>query len=222
MNKKKKKRESVRKKLLQFLAVVLLSVVITILLITFLVNPIIKKTGESKISESTTYAVNLGVMSAIEGTVTYDDLIHIVTDASGKITMLQANSIQINALSRKVIDKTYGFIMEKISEPLKIPIGSFSGIPIFAGFGPEVVVKTVPYGSVKCNFLSEFVSAGINQTVHKIYLCVKTDISLVLPISSIEVKEETEVLISESLIIGEIPDTYLMAQERADLLNMVG
>ena len=186
------------------------------------VNPIIKETGESKISESTNYAVNQAVILAMQGTVAYDDLIHIVTDASGKITMLQANSIQINALSRDVIDHTYNHIMTSIGKSISIPLGSFSGLPILSGLGPSVVIPTLPYGSVRCKFLSQFVSAGINQTIHKIYISVQTSITLVLPFNNVNVEEETEVLISESLIIGEIPQTYLMAEEKSDMLNMVG
>ena len=45
---------------------------------------------------------------------------------------------------------------------------------------------------------------------------------MVVPFCEINKLEETEVLISESLIIGEIPDTYLMAEEKSDMLNMVG
>ena len=158
----------------------------------------------------------------MKGTIAYDDLIHIVTDASGKITMLQANSIQINALSRSVIDNTYNYIMETVGASLAIPLGAFSGIPILAGVGPRVVIPTMPYGTVKCKFLSQFISAGINQTIHKIYVQVQTIISLVLPLGDVTVEDITEVLVSESLIIGDIPDTYLMAQEKSDMLNMVG
>lgn len=222
MKKRNKKMVPIRQKLCRFFLVVLVGVLITGFVVAKLVNPIIKQTGEAKISESTNYAVNLAVILSMRGTVTYEDLIHIVSDASGKISMIQANSIQINALSREVIDKTYNYIMEKIKDPLKIPLGAFSGIPLISGIGPDVVIETVPYGSVKCNFLSEFISAGINQTVHKIYLSVKTSISLILPFNKVVVDDVTEVLISESLIIGEIPETYLMAEEKSDLLNMAG
>lgn len=220
--KKKLSTKTLKQRLKKASVVLVVAIILTLIITNTLVDPIIKKTGETKISESTNYAVNLAVISAMQGTVTYDDLIHIVTDANGKITMLQANSIQINALSRDVVDNTYNYIMEKVGKNLIIPLGSFSGLPIFSGLGPSVNVPTTPYGSVKCKFLSEFVSAGINQTVHKIYISVQTSISLVLPFNNITVDDETEVLISESLIIGEIPDTFLMAESKSDLLNMAG
>ena len=112
--------------------------------------------------------------------------------------------------------------MEELNNTLSIPLGSFSGIPVFSGLGPIVEVKSTPYAAVRCKFLSKFVSAGINQTVHKIYLSVDTDVSMIFPFSNIMVNETSDVLVSESLIIGEIPDTYLMAAENGDMLNMVG
>ena len=112
--------------------------------------------------------------------------------------------------------------MQELGVALYIPLGSFSGIPIFSGLGPIVEVAAMPYASVGCQFLSKFEMAGINQTLHKIYLSVNTVVSMVFPFSSVEVNEISDVLVSESLIIGEIPDTYLMAAENGDMLNMVG
>ena len=222
MKKIRTKRSVVKRRLFKFFIVLMLAVFISVVVMVKLVNPIIKETGESKISETTNYAVNLAVLSVMQGTISYDDLIHLVTDATGKITLLQANSIQINSISRKVIDETYHYIMERIGANLKIPLGAFSGIPLFSGVGPDVIIPTMPYGSVNCEFLSKFITAGINQTLHKIYLSVKTSITMVLPFNSIHVDDTTEVLVSESLIIGEIPETYLMAAEKGDMLNLVG
>lgn len=220
--KDKERVKKVRKKLLKFLAFLLVVLMLLILFMINFVNPIIKETGESKIKESNNYVVNDAIASAMRGTVTYDDLVSIVTDSSGKIVMLQANSIQINVLSRKVIEQAYSLLIERLKAPLSIPLGSFSGLPILSGVGPRVKIDVLPYGSVGCMFLSKFESAGINQTVHKIYLEVTSSITIVLPYNKVSVDNVSEVLICESLIIGEIPHTYLMAEEKGDLLNMAG
>lgn len=217
---------SFKLKLRHNLTLALIALIITTLIfygfMAVFVNPIIKKTGISKISEKTGESISSAIFEAMKGTITYDDLIHIVTDSSGKITMLQANSIQINSLSRKVIEKTYSELLSKLSSPLQIPLGTFTGLPIFSGVGPNIEISSKPYASVSCNFLSRFLSAGINQTVHQIYISVSANITMILPFVEVSSLENTEVLVSESLIIGEIPATYLMAEEKADLLNMVG
>ena len=62
----------------------------------------------------------------------------------------------------------------------------------------------MPYGNVNCKFVSEFRSAGINQTVHKIFAVVDTKVTVVLPMNKLVCENNAEVLICESLIIGEI------------------
>ena len=211
-----------RRKLLMFFAFVLTILTIFILIMKFLVSPIILKTGKSKIDEMSTKAINESINEVMLGTVSYDDLIHIVTDGSGKITMLQANSIIINTLTQAVVKETYNSLFNRIYDPLYIPLGSFSGIPAFSNWGPIISIDISPYGNVNCKFISEFKSGGINQTIHKIYALVETKVSVVLPLNKLVCENTAEVLICESLIIGDVPDTYLMAEEKGDLLNMAG
>lgn len=210
-----------RRKLLAFFAVLFSLITLIILAMKFLVSPIILKTGKSKIDEMSNRAINEAIDDVMLGTVSYDDLIHIVTDGNGKITMLQANSIVINSLSQEVIQKTYNSLFNRLYDPLYIPLGSFSGIPAFSSWGPVVSIELLPYGNVTCKFISKFTSAGINQTVHKIYALVDAKVSVVLPLNKLETNNSAEVLICESLIIGDIPDTFLLANETSDLLNMV-
>ena len=79
----------------------------------------------------------------------------------------------------------------------------------------------MPYGNIYCNFRSKFESAGINQTLHKIYVYMKTDVTIVMPMAKLNSVNETESLVCESLIIGEVPHTYLIADETGDLLNVI-
>lgn len=211
-----------RQKLFCVFVILLVVCLLCFLIMGLFINPIIKKTGKSKISAEAGESISKAISDAMQGTITYDDLIHIVTDNNGKITLLQANSIQINTLTRKVIECAYKEVTKSISGPLVIPLGAFTGLAIFSGVGPKVKIDAVPYVAVNCNFLSKFISAGINQTVHQIYLKVSAEVTLVMPFVEASKIEETEVLVSESLIIGEIPETYLKAAETGDLLNMVG
>ena len=51
---------------------------------------------------------------------------------------------------------------------------------------------------------------------------VTTLVNIVMPMTELSVENSTEVLVCESLIIGEVPATYLMASEKGDMLNLVG
>ena len=92
---------------------------------------------------------------------------------------------------------------------IKIPIGSLSGIGFLSGRGNNVNFAINPIGSVVCNFYTSFTSAGINQTSHKIFVSLQSNISLILPFKNEILQNKLDYLISESLIVGKIPNTYL-------------
>ena len=84
------------------------------------------------------------------------------------------------------------------------------------------VLSTSSKTNLILRFLSKFTSCGINQTLHQIYASVETNVSAVLPLKKINCVRSEDILVAESLIIGDIPATYLMAEDKSDLLNMVG
>ena len=104
---------------------------------------------------------------------------------------------------------------------VSIPLGSFTGIPLFVGRGPKIKLKVNPIGAVNCSFLSQFETAGINQTNHKIYLKISADVGVVLPLLSTKYNTTRQVLISESIIVGEVQEVYLYSDTLDTLLNFV-
>lgn len=194
--------------------VILLIFVIILLVAIYLINsvsPTIVAFSEAKIKSLTTSAVNSAIFDVMLEPLSYGDLITIIKNDQGDITLIQANSIVINKLARDMAQSTETYIEKMGEQDIKIPIGTLSGSPLLAGKGFKVTIKVLPLGSVKCQFVSEFESAGINQTRHKIYLDVVASISIVLPTSQSIVKINTPVLVSESILIGKVPDTYLAA-----------
>lgn len=194
--------------------VILLIFVIILLVAIYLINsvsPTIVAFSEAKIKSLTTSAVNSAIFDVMLEPLSYGDLITIIKNDQGDITLIQANSIVINKLARDMAQSTETYIEKMGEQDIKIPIGTLSGSPLLAGKGFKITIKVLPLGSVKCQFVSEFESAGINQTRHKIYLDVVASISIVLPTSQSIVKINTPVLVSESILIGKVPDTYLAA-----------
>ena len=77
------------------------------------------------------------------------------------------------------------------------------------GLGPNVSIKLVPIGTVSTKVDSTFNGAGINQTIHRLYFVVNSNIGMVLPGMTENFQTELEVLLCENIIVGEIPDVYL-------------
>ena len=210
-----------RKKAIRAICVILAVVVSLALYMYFLATPLIIKSAEAQVKVYADKAVISAITDAMNKNITYDDLIHIVTDSSGKISMIQANSIEINALSKFIGRKALTNLNSESNLPVMISLGAFSGIPALSGLGPKIPFSISPYGDARCTFISKFIQAGINQTQHKIYLDVSCVVSVVLPFKKIVVNSSSDVLICESVILGEIPQTYLNSSSLTDMLTLV-
>ena len=173
----------------------------------FFVNPIVADYSKAKIETMTVKAVNRAVAETVN-TGTYQQLTEITYGADGKITGMHANVAQINGLSNEIALRSQGFLELFASTGISVPVGTFSGVPVFTGKGPDIKLRVVPVGSVNCIFESEFLGAGINQTRHRVMLKVKSIVNLVMPLGSRNVTAEIEVMLCESVIVGEVPEFY--------------
>lgn len=175
----------------------------------FVATPLIERESRAELLVYLTKSMNLAIANAMEGNLSYDDLVNISFDDGGNVKMITSNANKINAISMLVENDTLKNMQNMCCQPISIPLGSFFGISLFSGMGPMVSFDVYPRGEVECKFLSQFVSAGINQTHHKIYVDVFATINVVLPIKTIAVSMTSEVMVCESIIIGDVPDTYL-------------
>ena len=185
------------------------------------VNPVILSTTQYKVQSLMLKAVNSAVSEVMSDNMMYDDLIKTITNEEGNITMIQANSVMINRLSKELVRQSQNNI-EKIKDAgVDVPIGTFSGVPILVGRGPNIRLKLLPIGSISADFTSVFTTAGINQTNHRIYINVVASVGIVMPLESKVVSSTIQVLVCESLIVGKIPETYLKATDWSQTLDLI-
>lgn len=90
--------------------------------------------------------------------------------------------------------------------------------------GPDIKIKMMTDGTVETDLKSEFKEAGINQTLHRIYLEVKCNVTILTPYDTIEETITNQVLLAEGVIIGNIPDAYynlegLNSEQTMELIN---
>lgn len=189
--------------------------------IRFLATPLIVSNTETQIGSFATRSINYAIADLMNQNVKYDELINILKDSSGNVSIIEANSVKINLLSRTMSKVVMSNFLELAKSPIKIALGSFSGISMFAGAGPKVAFSVNPFGEVFCDFTSSFESAGINQTYHKIYLVISIIVNVVFPTKKVAVKSDAQVLLCETLIVGKIPEVYLNSNNLTDMLNLV-
>ena len=90
-------------------------------------------------------------------------------------------------------------------EGVRFPLGTITGLPFLSGIGPELELNLINLGIVDADFFSEFSSAGINQTIHKLYMRIVVNMTIVLPGYTTSFENSSEVIICESIISGKVP-----------------
>ena len=211
------------KKKKTIMVTLLLVAIIVFILIGFIVavNPVIMDTVEIKAKSLATKAMNTAIENTIGGVLDYNDIIRISYDNYGNVSLIQANNVGINRLTKNLALNTEDMIEKYGNDLVYVPLGTFTGIPILVGRGPKIKLKMMPIGAVTCKFQSQFESAGINQTIHKIYVNIDSNIGIVLPLSSSKVNVVQQVLICETIVVGQVPEVYLYSDTLDTLLNFV-
>lgn len=196
-------------------------ILIIFLYCKYLAIPVVLNNTRSQIQSYATKSINYAVADTMNQSVSYGDLINIVKDKNDNVSFIEANSVRINLLSKTMSKVVMSNFLEFANLPIKIAIGSFSGISILSGVGPKVAFNINPFGEVICSFSSNFESAGINQTYHKLYLIILLKVNIVFPFEKLQVLSDSEVLLCETLIIGKIPEVYLNSGNLDEMLNLV-
>lgn len=216
----KKRIGKTRKRLIAITIVVTIILFFIFFYFKFAVNPVVYNTVNLKTNSLGTRAINNAITQVVNGVI-YDDLITIVTDDFGNINLIQANTFKVNSLTEDLIIKTQDNLEKLGRIGIDIPIGTFTGIPIFVGQGFDVQIKINPIGAVNCAFSSKFETSGINQTIHRIYLNINANIGVVLPIKTQTVSVNQQFVVCESIIVGQVPEVYLYSDNLDSLLNFV-
>ncbi len=163
--------------------------------------------------------INEAVRDVMGDQMTYDEMMTVRTDPSGRVTMLQANAVRMNELATVTALQAQARLESADAQSVSIPLGAALGIPFLSAAGPRIQVRIVPVSAVSAAFSTEFESAGINQTRHKIYLSLHTTVRLVIPSGARTVSLGSQVLIAESIIVGDVPDSYVQVPDMDGALN---
>ncbi len=138
----------------------------------------------------------------------YDNIFEIEKDDQGNIKMIKSNIFIINQITSDIALKIQKKIDERGSDNINIAMGSFTGIKLLSGWGPKVGIKISTKGNVETDLRSEFKAEGINQTIHRVYLQVNSNVSVLTPFNNIDTQIANQVLIAENVIVGNIPETF--------------
>lgn len=188
-------------------ASIFLIAIITCFSIWNFVNPIFETLCNDKAKSLATIITNEETTKIIEK-FNYDTFFTIQKDEKGNIQMINANVLKINQVASDIAIAIQKTLNNNEKNKIYIYLGAITGIRFLSGAGPRIPLKIVSVGNIDTDLRSEFVSQGVNQTLHRVYLDIKTNVSILSSFKTIESSIENQVLIAEHVIIGEIPSTY--------------
>ncbi|MBU3100313.1 sporulation protein YunB [Clostridium frigoriphilum] len=197
----------IKGRILIIIAIVMINFTIFIYIFDKTTMPTVMAVADSEMRAKATEIVNKAIIDEYSNQFNYDEIIKVDKDSVGNIVMLKADTLKMNKIACDVALKSQKELMKLGDVGIKVPIGYITRNNILSYYGPSVNIKMQPIGHVETKYSSEFESAGINQTRHKIYVKVRTTVRVIIPLRSNDIEVTNEVPIAETIIVGKTPNT---------------
>lgn len=146
----------------------------------------------------------------------YSNFITTEMDQNGNIISLSNNPAASSRFKNLVTARIAEELNCVSADGLNVPIGNLTGSIFLTGFGPDIRVKIYTVGEVTAIYTNSFVSAGVNQTLHGVYLEITATVHLLIPGEIIPVTVTDRVCVAETIILGRVPSTYVHLEKGAD------
>jgi len=187
----------------------LLALVLSVYFIALLelrLRPVVEQVAARQVNNQVTATLNSALSGLQAG---YENLVEIQRGEDGSITAVTSNMEQVNHIRTQGVQVVLETIAAIDVHTLGIPLGSLFDFDLLWAKGPEIQVHSLVAGTVNTQVYSDFRSAGINQTLHRILLDVEVPLAVLLPGSRAETMVCVTVCVAETVIVGRVPQTYL-------------
>lgn len=173
------------------------------------VRPQLAALAETQVRNRITHIAENSVSVALEAQqLSYGDLISFQAN-DGSVSTLSTNTAQLNRLRSDIMRDIVTQVESLDRDDIGIPLGAISGLDLLAAFGPNLPVQVLSVASAEVIYQNEFSSAGINQTMHRIMLYITVTARLLFPGGIVETCVTTPVCVAETILVGNVPQTYL-------------
>ena len=171
---------------------------------------VISDLAKTSVMNTTSDLANDAIAQQIAtGNIAYDRIVFFEKDLEGRITALKTNMSEVNRLKTDILNIINDEILALDSSDIGIPIGSLFLPEIFSGKGPAIPVHILSIRNSDANFVSSFAQAGINQTLHRLNMEVSIDVAVLVLGETSSFTMSSEVVVAETIIVGQVPQTYL-------------
>ena len=194
--------------LIKITAVLLvLSVLITVCF--YKMRPVILRYAESAAETLLLDASNKAILDILnEQNVSYNDIVTLSREESGRVTSLETDIVKINSLKSLISNRLSEIIAGKEYYDLYIPLGTFFSSVYTSGYGPKMHFKMQLTATARVNFSHEFKAAGINQVLHIVMVDMDISGSLVITGYSGGISVLNSAMAAQTIIVGTTPEAF--------------
>lgn len=170
---------------------------------------VIRDLSETQVRNSTSDLINDAIDRQIEnGNIQYDRIVYFEKDLNGRITALKTNMSEVNRLKTSILNTINDEILALDTADIGIPIGSLILPEFMSGRGPSIPVQILSIRNSEAAFTSNFTEAGINQTLQQLVMDISVDVTVFVLARTESFTVHSQVVVAETIIVGEVPDTF--------------
>ena len=190
-------------------AAVLLAVAVLFSLVFYKMRPVILRHAESAAETLLLDASNKAILDILsEQNVSYNDIVTLSREESGRVTSLETDIVKINSLKSLISNRLSGIISENEYYDLYIPLGTFFSSTYTSGYGPKIHFKMQLTATARVNFSHEFKAAGINQVLHIVMVDMDISGSLVITGYNGGISVKNQAMAAQTIIVGTTPEAF--------------
>ena len=198
------------RKFIRIIAVLTIIASGILLLFRYKFNGPVIALAQTQVMNATSDLINDAIDGQMkEGDIHYDRIVYFEKDLDGRITALKTNMSEVNRLKTNTLNLINDEILALDQSDIGIPLGNLFLPEMFSGRGSTIPVQIISIRNSDAYFSSDFTQAGINQTLHKLNMCVLVDVSVLVLGQTASFTVTSEVVVAETIIVGDVPDTFL-------------
>lgn len=180
---------------------------------------VIRDLAQTSVKNATSDLANDAVAKQIEnGNIQYDRIVYFEKDINGRITALKTNIGEVNHLKTDILNIINGKILALDAADIGVPIGSLFLPEFFSGKGFAIPVHILAIRNSDATFSSNFLQAGINQTLHQLVMEVSVDAAVLVLGETSTFQVSSQIVVAETVIVGEVPNTFIQTGEGMERL----
>lgn len=215
------KLESYKKKIIVIIAILVIGWLVATTILDA-ITPIVERECRVIARSTASQYANEACNKAMQN-LSYEDLCTIEKDEDGRTRLVKMNVITINKLNSSIALEVQNRLNKSETNSFYIRWGTFTGSKLLCGRGPKVEIIINTIGDVTTKIESKFEQTGINQTLHKIYIDINCNVSIITRFKDLDENINSEILLAETVISGDIPESYynLEGMTEGDTMNMM-